>query len=87
MVLVRLVRLMIMILVVGGTFSSSQEELEVIVAGGGGILRGSQAELDILLANILSVVGRFAQAGPKVAVADRVLDEAVQEAGPGRPVA
>ena len=73
----------------GGTLSASQEELEVIVARGGGILRCGQTDLDILPTKILTVVGDFVlllvlgQAGLEVAVAVRVLDEAVQEAGPG----
>ena len=53
LVLVREVRV---ILVGGGTFSATQKELQVIVAGGGGILRGGQAELDILLADVLIVL-------------------------------
>ena len=52
-------------------------------------MRCGQTELDILLTNIPTVVGGFVlqlvlgQAGPEVAVAVRVLDEAVQETGPG----
>ena len=51
-----LVKAIGMILVAGWTFSASQEELEMIVAGGGWVLRWCQTDLDILLTNILSMV-------------------------------